>query len=152
MRNQMDLLQKEKNRLQQKLNDLHTHNQNGWLYFRSRYYYISNERMSWYDSRQYCRRRSADLVIINSGTEQDFLTSILRNHDAITAWIGLTDKDTEGRWKWVDGSTLTYGYWRNGEPNNLFNEDCAELNPDMNKWNDKQCSAYHRWICEKRAD
>uniref|UniRef100_A0AAR2ISZ5 C-type lectin domain-containing protein n=1 Tax=Pygocentrus nattereri TaxID=42514 RepID=A0AAR2ISZ5_PYGNA len=86
-----------------------THNKMGWLYFRSRYYYISNERMSWYDSRQYCRRRSADLVIINSGTEQDFLSGILRNEDAITAWIGLTDKDTEGRWKWVDGSMLNYG-------------------------------------------
>ncbi|XP_036439660.1 CD209 antigen-like protein A [Colossoma macropomum] len=152
MRNQMDLLQKEKNRLQQKLNDLHTCNVTGWLYFKSSFYYISTEKKSWDDSRQYCRERGADLVIINSSEEQDFLANILVSIKSFIAWIGLTDRDTKGRWKWVDGSALTTGYWGDGEPNDTGEEDCVEFYPFNKKWNDRKCSAIEQWICEKRTE
>ncbi|KAK3532277.1 hypothetical protein QTP86_015401, partial [Hemibagrus guttatus] len=37
----------------------------GWQYFNSHIYYISTKRKNWDDSRQDCRGRGADLVIIN---------------------------------------------------------------------------------------
>ncbi|GLD73670.1 CD209 antigen-like protein C isoform X1 [Lates japonicus] len=55
-------------------------------------------------------------------------------------WIGLTDRETEGTWRWVDGTFLSTSYWATGEPNSYENknEDCVEIrNPESeNRWND----------------
>lgn len=42
----------------------------GWMYFDSSLYYISTEEKNWNDSRQDCKERGIDLVIINSKEEQ----------------------------------------------------------------------------------
>ncbi|KAI1887283.1 hypothetical protein AGOR_G00188640 [Albula goreensis] len=73
----------------------------GWTNFSSSSYYISKEKKTWSESRQYCREKGADLVIINNEEEQKFL------QDFEDIWIGLTDSENEGTWKWVDGTTLT---------------------------------------------
>jgi len=63
-------------------------------------------------------------------------------------WIGLNDLETEGTFKWVSGEPITYTRWATGEPNNLNNEDCAQLYPD-GTWNDKACSSpWYRYLCE----
>ncbi|XP_053474883.1 CD209 antigen-like protein C [Ictalurus furcatus] len=123
----------------------------GWILFNSNLYYISTEKKSWTESREDCRERGADLVIINNAEEWEFIINHLGNINR--AWIGLSDRDTEGEWKWVDGTELKSGteYWYGGEPNNQHNnEDCAEIwtFPDKKAWNDRPCSEKQWWICE----
>ncbi|KAF5893774.1 C-type lectin domain family 4 member E-like isoform X1, partial [Clarias magur] len=78
----------------------------GCFSFSSSIYFIFNEKKSWDESREDCRNKGADLVIINSSEEQDFISKQLQGG---RAWIGLSDGDTEGKWKWVDGTPLTSG-------------------------------------------
>ncbi|XP_053086704.1 CD209 antigen-like protein E [Pangasianodon hypophthalmus] len=122
-----------------------------WCFnFNSSFYCMSNETKSWEESRQNCSSRGADLVIINSREEHEFISQQLGGSQA---WIGLSDRDREGEWKWVDGTPLTTEYWAPGEPSNGTDEDCAEIYyTDSNKavWNDKKCSVKLHWICEKR--
>ncbi|CAB1317607.1 unnamed protein product [Coregonus sp. 'balchen'] len=66
--------------------------------------------------------KGADLVIINSKEEQTFLTMMNKR-----VWIGQTDKDREGTWKWVDGTPLTTANWMVKQPDNERDEDCAEI-------------------------
>ncbi|XP_052441464.1 uncharacterized protein LOC127981504 [Carassius gibelio] len=76
---------------------------------------------------------------------QDFVKNICGSDHF---WIGLTDVEEEGRWKWVDGSTLTSGFWASGEPNNQgTDEDCA--NTRSSGWFDSPCDSSLKWICEK---
>ncbi|XP_051748227.1 C-type lectin domain family 4 member M-like [Ctenopharyngodon idella] len=95
--NERDQLKLEKNDLQMTLGKL-----DGWIYYQSSLYFISSEKRNWAESRRYCTERGADLIIINNRAEQEF---VKKNYDSF--WIGLTDSDVEGRWEWVDGSTLT---------------------------------------------
>uniref|UniRef100_A0A9J7XDU7 Si:ch73-343l4.8 n=1 Tax=Cyprinus carpio carpio TaxID=630221 RepID=A0A9J7XDU7_CYPCA len=114
-------------------------------------FFISTELKSWSDSRQYCRDRGADLVIIN--TEEKVISSLVSER----VWIGLSDTENEGIMKWVDNSTLKQGFWLKGEPNNTNNEDCIQLNYNrgkpgwspLNSWNDVACSEKKKGICEK---
>ncbi|KAF4114205.1 C-type lectin domain family 4 member E-like [Onychostoma macrolepis] len=118
----------------------------GWKCHQSSLYLISSEKKSWTESRRYCTDRRADLIIINNTEEQDFVKNI-SGGDLV--WIGLTDRDVEGRWKWVDGSDVTFRFWQPGEPNSFQGkeEDCA-VNRSPG-WADYPCDYSSKWICEK---
>ncbi|KAM9449642.1 CD209 antigen-like protein A isoform 4-T4 [Clarias gariepinus] len=120
-----------------------------WKNLSSSLYYFS-EMKNWDESRQDCRERGADLVIINSKEKQEFIVEQLKGS---RTWIGLSDRDKEGEWKWVDGTPLTSGNWGPGQPDNFNEEDCAEIGfPDKQDLNDRPCSHKQGWICEKRVE
>uniref|UniRef100_A0A4W5LPP2 C-type lectin domain-containing protein n=1 Tax=Hucho hucho TaxID=62062 RepID=A0A4W5LPP2_9TELE len=141
-------LTEEKGRIQAKLFVIEQHCKVGWRYFDSSLYFLSTEMKTWEESRQDCLERGADLVIINSREEQTFLFNL-----HLRAWIGLTDSATERTWKWVDGTSLTTGYWGKGQPDNKGQEDCVEIyygqDDPVKTWNDDNCHKKHDWICEK---
>ncbi|PWA16213.1 hypothetical protein CCH79_00020106 [Gambusia affinis] len=114
-------------------------------------YYISSAMKTWNESRKDCLERGADLVIINSREEQNFLREFRER-----LWIGLTAGSGSGRdreWKWVDGTRLNTSYWVPGEPNNYENrgEYCVEIRNFQREdsWNDLHCGDENYWICER---
>ncbi|XP_074486708.1 C-type lectin domain family 4 member E-like isoform X1 [Sebastes fasciatus] len=134
--------------LKRKLSFFANNSQLGWVYFSHSLYYFSSTVKSWQESREDCQQRGADLMIINSKEEQDFGRQFKRD-----TWIGLTDRETEGIWKWVDGTALGTSYWRTGEPNSFEgrDEDCGEIRDfeEERNWNDVPCKKQSYWICEK---
>lgn len=51
-------------------------------------------------------------------------------------WIGLSDRDGTGDFRWSDGTAPVFTSWSNGEPNNTFGDErFVELNPGGG-WND----------------
>ncbi|KAI4891054.1 hypothetical protein NFI96_021539, partial [Prochilodus magdalenae] len=144
-----DLQLQNQRECQKKFSNLVRALQEGWMFFDSSIYLVSTEKKSWSDSREYCTQRGADLVIINSREEQDFIGRLRRGEKA---WIGLTDRDREGVWRWVNDSALTTGFWRSGEPNVETQENCViigdETDPVYN-WADYPCSVGFVGVCEK---
>ncbi|XP_040892220.1 CD209 antigen-like protein C isoform X3 [Toxotes jaculatrix] len=136
----------ERDKTERKLNTL----EQGWVHFRDSLYYISSTERTWQESRNYCLQEGADLMIINSKEEQDFAEQVKGR-----MWIGLTDRETEGTWKWVDGTPLTISFWASGEPNSFESkeEDCVELryHGTVESWNDKPCDDQILWVCEKKV-
>uniref|UniRef100_A0AAQ4QZV1 C-type lectin domain-containing protein n=1 Tax=Gasterosteus aculeatus aculeatus TaxID=481459 RepID=A0AAQ4QZV1_GASAC len=122
-------------------------------------YLLSTRDDSWENGRKDCGDQGADLVIIDSLEEQKFLSNFTTHR----SWFGLSDKDIEGTWKWIDGTPLTAAYWYRDanivEPNSggegsTVEEDCAEIEPKPNpqySWNDLSCNTALQWICEKLA-
>ncbi|XP_026100909.1 C-type lectin domain family 4 member M-like isoform X2 [Carassius auratus] len=127
-----------------------------WTCYQSSFYYMSKEKKNWTESRRYCTERGADLIIINNKEEQDFIHNMSGNG---IFYIGLTDREVEGTWKWVDGSILNTSFWAQGEPNGnqQYDEDCvvtvAVPQPvwgTLVGWLDDACNKPYQWICEKR--
>ncbi|TDO77902.1 gliding motility-associated-like protein [Flavobacterium chryseum] len=61
-----------------------------------------------------------------------------------TGWIGGSDAEMEGIWKWVTGpeagTVMNYTFWNSGEPNQLGDEDYAHITQPgigiRGSWND----------------
>uniref|UniRef100_A0A3Q0RHN5 C-type lectin domain-containing protein n=1 Tax=Amphilophus citrinellus TaxID=61819 RepID=A0A3Q0RHN5_AMPCI len=138
----------------------------GWILMNSVCYYFSfsdNGYKTWKESRDFCQLHGGDLIIIDSKDEEVssyFCAALIwvdrpirrQNPSLMGFWIGLRDLHEEGTWKWWDGTFLDEGYWNDGEPNDIGNEDCAAVYPRENffkAWNDVKCDAEMKWICEK---
>ncbi|XP_054469288.1 CD209 antigen-like [Anoplopoma fimbria] len=134
----------------------------GWFFMNSVCYYLpfsdAISRKSWHDGRQFCKNQGGDLAVIDSREKHMAISGLINsNQDPYTSigysgfWIGLTDVEEEGTWKWLDGTRLTEGYWNDYEPNNQGNEDCAAAYPRSNpfkSWNDAPCNHDLKWICQ----
>uniref|UniRef100_A0A8D0L511 C-type lectin domain-containing protein n=1 Tax=Sphenodon punctatus TaxID=8508 RepID=A0A8D0L511_SPHPU len=70
-----------------------------WEYFDGKCYYFSLEVVTWQTAKSKCEEDHSQLVVINSNAEQNFIQTRTRNE---RYWLGLSDLDTEGEWRWVD--------------------------------------------------
>ncbi|CAJ1053676.1 C-type lectin domain family 4 member M-like isoform X1 [Xyrichtys novacula] len=119
----------------------------GWEEINSKCYYHSSVTKTWEDSGKFCLSKEADLVVINNVEEQRALSRLVQNTSS-WFWIGLYNS---GRtFGWVDGSPLTYEFWRsgkpgNGKPNNPGN--CVAMS--QGGWISVPCGVNLRWLCEK---
>ncbi|XP_062979123.1 hepatic lectin-like isoform X1 [Elgaria multicarinata webbii] len=120
-----------------------------WEYFGGKCYYFSLKALPWHQAKAQCEQQQSQLVIIDSFAKQNFLQTRTRNE---RFWIGLHDQQTEGEWKWLDGSNYRTGFrnWKAGEPNNYQgqDEDCGQLWLN-GEWNDFSCTTDSYYVCEK---
>ncbi|XP_067372297.1 CD209 antigen-like protein C [Channa argus] len=124
----------------------------GWTVSSCSCYYLSAESGSWKKGGADCENQGAHLVVIDTAVEQNFLSGFTN----VSAWIGLSDIDEEGTWKWIDGSPLTLKSWVENQPDNggkheTTEEDCAHIREHTAEWNDLPCETFLRWICEKKV-
>ncbi|KAM4539501.1 uncharacterized protein PAE49_020326 isoform 4-T5 [Odontesthes bonariensis] len=114
----------------------------GWTRFGLNCYFKSTEWKTWSDSRKLCQERGADLVIINSKEEQEFVRKLNGYGES---WIGL--QVSEGDWKWVDGSPLTEQFWETGQaPTSYYYGVCCNYD---GKWKKSNNYDTKNLICEK---
>jgi WD40 repeat protein/uncharacterized membrane protein YdcZ (DUF606 family) len=122
------------------------------------HYYKLTASMNWLQAETQAVEWGGHLVTINDADENAWLVSTFGSSE--TFWIGYTDKDVEGSWKWISGEDSTYTNWRHyvggSEPNDVApGEDAATINFIYRseylpgKWNDLPINSTMRGIVEK---
>ena len=90
----------------------------GWTHFPNtgRCYKHFHQPNTWVDARSFCLSlpSNGDLASIPDQATNDFLTTLSTDK----SYIGASDAETEGSWKWADGTTWGFENWGPGEPNN----------------------------------
>ncbi len=104
-----------------------------------------------------CTAIAGKLAVIKSALTNTFVLGLV---GATDAWIGATDRTTEGTFLWLDNAAdpLNGGFtnWRAGEPNNggVNGEDCALIEgARMGTWDDRPCvvtgtAGAYAYVCQ----
>ena len=81
----------------------------------------------------------AHLVTVNNADENSFIRNSVLNFDGIGrhGWLGLTDRDSEGNFVWVNNEPVGFLNWStNGEPNGGVFENYAGMIRTTEAWFD----------------
>lgn len=85
-------------------------------WWKGSWYHAFEGRPTWEVAKEKCESLGGHLAIIPDEETWAIVRRITLEGDY---WLGATDAESEGSWKWVDGSPVTFTAWRGGEPNNL---------------------------------
>ena len=126
----------------------------GWVSHKtSCFRVIDTPTLKWSDARKTCQDLAADLAIIRSATENNFIFDLIRNK---LVWLGLYRK-ANTKFYWIDDTPLEgqYSAWGSGEPSNLKTK-CATMSGKGSRWNDIPCSLDEKYsasapvvLCQK---
>uniref|UniRef100_A0A8C2SYC1 Macrophage mannose receptor 1-like n=1 Tax=Coturnix japonica TaxID=93934 RepID=A0A8C2SYC1_COTJA len=120
----------------------------GWVIYEDKLYYISQEQVSMEEAREFCRMNSADLAVINSNSERNFIQRALIKNSG-QYFIGLK-LSLDKKFSWIDGTPITYVAWAPNEPNFANNEEhCVVMFSKQGLWNDVNCGTTNRFVCER---
>ncbi|CAM4701528.1 unnamed protein product [Leuciscus chuanchicus] len=123
-----------------------------WIQNGSSCYYFHKGNLwdTWAESQKNCEKYGAQLAIIDSVGEQEFINQHTESYyDKYHGyWIGLSEK-MGNIWVWTNGARLERGFWIN-KPYEGY-KYCVLSMPSENpqrSWNEESCYMKSRWICE----
>nr|AXM44152.1 C-type lectin 4 [Sinonovacula constricta] len=125
------------------------------------YEFVIYTKHYWEDARIDCMTKGGDLVTIPNEHVQGFIMASLAalGNKEHGIWIGLSDKEHELQWRWVNGDNLHgYANWARAQGGaNIMHltQDCAQIRTDDHGlWHDKECHLWPQtasYICEYDA-
>ena len=104
--------------------------------------------MNWTNAEKFCQSKSSHLASVTSSNTSDYISKKLDTRDNWRIWIGGTDQEQEGVWKWTDSSPWNFTNWMRDEPNNFDGRQNCLILQTRTGWGDRQC-----WfVCSKQQE
>ena len=123
-----------------------------WKIFKGAQYAKGEDELTWEEARSKCQEAGGDLVTIHTWEVHNFIHD--EWGDSFDAWIGLTDKETEGVYKWASGVQFEYNNWYPScsapQNDDNDNKDCVRWESFVDgRWDHADCAQEEKFFCEK---
>ncbi|XP_070263982.1 natural killer cells antigen CD94 isoform X4 [Myotis yumanensis] len=116
--------------------------QEKWIGHRCNCYFISNEKKTWAESRDFCASQNSSLLQLKTKDELQFIKYIRKFY-----WIGLSYSGQHHAWLWEDGSAFSKDLFESTEQKNAGN--CMVYNA-LKSVLGEPCTDENYYICEQR--
>ena len=104
--------------------------------------------INWLDAQSSCAIWGGDLTSITTERENNYLNTLITS--VSNCWIGLNDRDVEGMYTWIDGTTVSYTNWTS-TPSDNTNSNCVQINDTGNgMWESVSCGiTLNAFLCKR---
>ena len=126
----------------------------GWVEHGTHCYLNIKKMSTWNQGEEECLKLCANLPVIKSAAENDFLLSLMENY-SWHVWLGMESGNGDNVFQWVDGTQVAGGFsaWAQGEPNFPGAENCGQMyttGVNKGKWNNLACLSSSSLVCQKK--
>ena len=105
---------------------------------------------TWNQAKTDAISRGGRLAVLPTAEVNDRAVTAARASYPDGFWLGASDEEQEGVWRWLDGTLLSYERWRAGEPNNFAgDEDALEVMVGGVGWIDLSQNEPRSYLLEK---
>ena len=137
----------------------------GWEGKGDHCYFWSTIKKNWAAAEHFCQKEGGHLTSVTSDAINNFVLEGMERKGVDNAWIGGSDMEEKGIWKWAESSSSPahcypwqVEFWAEGEPNNIGVEQCVHIvlnqvglsSAETSKWNNWRCNKKLGFVCSKK--
>ncbi len=117
-------------------------------------YSVVKTNLTWLQAVEDAKTRGGHLATITSIEELDFVRAVVKSNGVSlsTVWLGGTDEEKEGLWRWITGEKWAFTNWYDREPNNGLGKDedyLSMVSMVGGQWNDLAGTDKSAYILEQ---
>lgn len=108
----------------------------GATQYKGHTYYVYQGVVTWKKAKALCEAKGGHLVTITSSAENNFVKELVNEANIGFCWLGATDEEKEGTWKWVTGESFKFTDWYSGQPDDYGTGEDYLSTYYGTQWND----------------
>uniref|UniRef100_A0A8C3EMJ1 Uncharacterized protein n=1 Tax=Corvus moneduloides TaxID=1196302 RepID=A0A8C3EMJ1_CORMO len=124
----------------------------GWERYGFYCYLVGHTSVTFSEAKKTCERSSGYLTSIGDRYEQAYLTSLIGLSSEKYFWIGLSDMEEQGSFKWVTGEGVLYTNWNAAMPGKKAGCVALRTGNAAGLWDVQNCEVKAKFLCKKLAE
>ncbi|NWW90882.1 MRC1 protein, partial [Rhynochetos jubatus] len=126
--------------------------QKGWMKHGFYCYSVGQLPARFSQAKQICEENKSYLATVADRYEQAFITSVIGFSPAKYFWIGLSDVEEQGTFKWANGDMVTFTHWNAGMPG--IEPGCVAMTTGTSAglWDILNCEDTNMFLCKQLVE
>ena len=114
---------------------------------------------TWDKAEAFCIQKGGHLASATTAAIEAYIYKGKKKRKLQHLWLGGSDKEKEGVWKWSDGSPWKFTKWNRGQPTSVSEENCLQYYGGRTnairwsdraiRWSDRPCSDEGNFVCSQ---
>ena len=111
--------------------------------------YQKTPTQNWFDAEKTCQNEGGHLMIFTSSDSAKFIREYLRVSDAVGVYVGGSDIQVEGEFKWNNGKSVQELPWHSSQPNEGTSGNCLLIHSNFDyNFGDIDCGVKTGMLCQ----
>ncbi|XP_026505209.1 macrophage mannose receptor 1-like [Terrapene carolina triunguis] len=126
--------------------------QRGWKRHGFHCYLVGHTFVTFSEANKTCERSNGYLATVEDRNEQAYLISLIGLRPEKYFWIGLSDVEEQGTFKWTDGEAVLFTHWNSAMPGGK--SGCVAMGTGIaaGLWDVLSCENTAKFLCKQWAE
>ncbi|XP_009079447.1 PREDICTED: macrophage mannose receptor 1-like [Acanthisitta chloris] len=126
--------------------------QKGWMKHGFYCYSVGQLPTTFSTAKKICEENKGYLLTVRDRYEQAFLTSVIGFNPAKYFWIGLSDTEDQGTFRWANGDPVTFTHWNVGMPGEQSGCVAMATGTSAGLWDILNCEETNMFLCKQLVE